>query len=79
MQKGTEYGDAIRCRVFFRLFALGLGILRVMGFSVPQVARCRAFRLRFSLVTKKQKSSKSDDFEDFWHAVRDSNPRPSGP
>ena len=79
MQKGAEYGDAIRFRVFFRLFALGLGILRVMGFSVPQVARCRAFRLRFSLVTKKQKSSKSDDFEDFWHAVRDSNPRPSGP
>ena len=28
---------------------------------------------------EKQKSSKSDDFEDFWHAVRDSNPRPSGP
>ena len=28
---------------------------------------------------KKQKSSKSDDFEDFWYAVRDSNPRPSGP
>ena len=23
---------------------------------------------------EKQKSSKSDDFEDFWHAVRDSNP-----
>ena len=44
MQKGTEYGDAIRCRVFFRLFALGLGILRVMGFSVPQVVRCRASR-----------------------------------
>ena len=28
---------------------------------------------------EKQKSSKSDDFEDFWYAVRDSNPRPSGP
>ena len=28
---------------------------------------------------EKQKSSKSDDFEAFWHAVRDSNPRPSGP
>ena len=27
----------------------------------------------------KQKSPKSYDFEDFWHAVRDSNPRPSGP
>ena len=27
---------------------------------------------------EKQKSSKSDDFEDFWYAVRDSNPRPSG-
>ena len=79
MQKDTEYGNAIRFRVFFRLFALGLGVLRVTGFSVPQVVRCRAFRLRFSLVTKKQKSSKSDDFGDFWHAVRDSNPRPSGP
>ena len=79
MQKDAEYGDVIRFRVFFRLFALGLGILRVMEFSVPQVAQRRAFRLRFSLVTKKQKSSKSDDFEDFWHAVRDSNPRPSGP
>ena len=28
---------------------------------------------------EKQKSSKSDDFEGFWYAVRDSNPRPSGP
>ena len=28
---------------------------------------------------EKQKSSKSDEFEDFWYAVRDSNPRPSGP
>ena len=28
---------------------------------------------------KKQKSSKSSDFEDFLYAVRDSNPRPSGP
>ena len=28
---------------------------------------------------EKQKSSKSDDFEDFWYAVRDSPPQPSGP
>ena len=28
---------------------------------------------------EKQKPSKSDDFEGFWYAVRDSNPRPSGP
>ena len=28
---------------------------------------------------EKQKPSKSDDFEDFWYAVMDSNPRPSGP
>ena len=28
---------------------------------------------------EKQKPSKSYDFEGFWHAVRDSNPRPSGP
>ena len=34
----------------------------------PKIATC-----------EKQKSSKSDDFEDFWYAVRDSNPRPSGP
>ena len=64
MQKDMEYGDAIRFRVF-PVVCLGVGVLRVMGFSVPQVAQRRAFRLRFSLVTKKQKSSKSDDFEDF--------------
>ena len=35
--------------------------------------------LRKIATYEKQKSSKSDDFEDFWYAVRDSNPRPSGP
>ena len=44
MQKDTEYGNAVRFRVFFRLYALGLGVLRVMEFSVPQVAQRRAFR-----------------------------------
>ena len=65
--------------VFFPVVCLGAG-----GFAGDGVQRTPGGAVQgvpsgFSLVTKKQKSSKSDDFEDFWHAVRDSNPRPSGP
>ena len=55
-----------------------------MGSGIAQVFAAKGHtarkKRRPKMATyKKQKSSKSDDFEDFWYAVRDSNPRPSGP
>jgi len=48
--KGTDRGSSIHFRAFWRSYALGFLLLRVTGFSGPQVFRSMASRLRFSFL-----------------------------
>ena len=74
----TEMAEQVAGRV-------ALGYVTYYGTSIPDTKYLTHINYAFAElyvkngIYEKQKSSKSDDFEDFWYAVRDSNPRPSGP